>query len=113
MTLPLRLPKPGPLLEYLSWFSTVDQRKALDAQRAIQAALATEGGRILLDLLEKCLEKAPIPTSDDGRALAARNAQCFIASDLRRILSDETERLLEQQSAVASTRRTRRSPARP
>lgn len=110
MPLPLRLPKPGPLLEYVSWLSGFDQRLAIETANAIRTALSTREGLILLDLLEKSLEKSPLPISDDGRALAARNAQCFIASDLRRFLSDETHKLLEQQNQVASARRTRRSP---
>lgn len=113
MTLPLRLPEAGPLLKYLSWVSSVNRNQAIDAARSIKVALATPGGAILLDLLNKSIELSPISIVGDERALAARNAQCFIASDLRRLLSDEIERLLEQSNDAGSERklpsRTRRS----
>lgn len=104
--LPLRLPKPGPLLEYLQWLHSKDVAKATETRQAIRKALNTPDGRILLELLEKSIEFAAMPILDDPRALAAKNAQAFIAHDLRRIVSNETEQLLARQTDDAGGRRT-------
>lgn len=108
MKLPLRLPEPGPLLAYISWLSKHDPNMVQEINRAVRECLNTPSGRILLELLDKSLEKTPTGILEDHRALAARNAQCFIASDFRRILSNETEQILEQQAVSASAGRAKR-----
>jgi hypothetical protein len=54
--------------------------------------MGTEDGAILLELLEKATLNSLVPIFADPRALDARNAQAFIALDLRRIVSDEFDR---------------------
>lgn len=114
MYLPQLLSEPGPLLTYLSKLRALDAGKADAAIDAVRVVLGTIEGVILLDLLEKSTQLLQTPIYADDRALLARNAQGFIASDLRRILSDETEQLLEQRADLANARRgnTRRNPSR-
>jgi len=107
-SLPLLLPEPGPLLTYLAKVYAIDKEKHRDVMEAVRAALSTPEGAILMELLQKSIELSPIPISDDGRALSARNAQAFIAHDLRRILSNETEQLLTRQADLAGQRRSAR-----
>jgi hypothetical protein len=109
MQLPLRLPEPGPLLSYIQWLSATDRNKAEDIVKMVAEALRTPGGIILLELLQKSIELRPVEILADERALAARNAQAFIASDLRRIASNETERLLREADARSSGRAKRRN----
>lgn len=98
MSLPLRLSEPGPLLNYLTWLRQSDPKAADKTVAAIRAALSTPDGAILLDLLEKSTKDLLVPILADPRALEARNAQSFIPLDLRRILSDETEQLLQRKT---------------
>lgn len=103
MQLPLRLSEPGPLLSYIMWLYTVDKKKALDVADMAARALRTPEGRILLELIEKSVEATPTKILEDPRALVARNAQAFIASDLKRILSDETKRLHDEREADSAS----------
>jgi hypothetical protein len=104
--LPTLLSEPGPLLAYIMSLEKMDARKASDVRSAVRAALSTPDGRMLMELLEKATISTPTKILADPRALAARNSQAFIASDLRRILSDEHEKLVEQkQSKVGGPRR--------
>jgi hypothetical protein len=106
MPLPLRLSKPGPILEYIEWLSGADEPTAIETARAIKAMLKTPEGAILLDLLQKSLEMRVLPMGSVHSALAERNAQCFILSDLRRLLTDETDQILAKRTALASAGRT-------
>jgi hypothetical protein len=54
-------------------------------------------------MLENSTVNWRVPILADDRALAARNAQSFIALDLRRIMSDETEQLLDRQKTSERT----------
>lgn len=100
MPLPLPLNEPGPLLAYLSKLHAFKKGEIAEATiGAVRAVLRTEDGRILLDLLEKSTSLLLTPILADDRALFARNAQAFIASDLRRIMSDENEQLLDKIGA--------------
>ena len=65
---------------------------------AIRAMLSTPDGAIFLEMLENSTVNWRVPILADDRALAARNAQSFIALDLRRIMSDETEQLLQRKT---------------
>ena len=103
--LPLRFSEPGPVLNYLSWLRSFDAKAADRTIAAIRSLFATPDGAILLDLLEKSTKDFIVPVLADPRALEARNAQCFIPLDLRRIQSDETEQLLQRQTDTTSRRR--------
>jgi hypothetical protein len=70
---------------------------------AIRAMLSTPDGAIFLEMLENSTVNWRVPILADDRALAARNAQSFIALDLRRIMSDETEQLLDRQKTSERT----------
>jgi hypothetical protein len=97
LQLPRLLSEPGPLLTYLSKLrSTGFQQKAEELQAAIRSLLEQPDGAILLEFMDVSTQLSILPVLSDERALIARNAQSLIASDLRRIASDETERLLEQ-----------------
>ena len=100
--LPLRLSEPGPLLSYMQWLRGVDPKMADKTIAAIRAVMETPDGAILLDLLEKSTKDFLHPVLADPRALEARNAQSFIALDLRRIMSDETEQLLHRKTNEAN-----------
>lgn len=106
MKLPRRLNKPGPLIDYLmDLYATGDptaQRAAKDAIKAVKVVAATPDGAILLDLLEKATTDFFLAPSSDPSACDALNAQRFIALDLRRIVSDEIERVLEKHDAQRS-----------
>jgi hypothetical protein len=110
--LPRPLSEPGPLLAYLTQLRKIDSAKADKVQAMVRLALGTEGGAILLELLEVSTLLSQQPVLGDDRALAARNAQAFIASDLRRIMSNETEELLQRQTDAASARRDLARPRR-
>ena len=102
MTLPRRVSKPGPILDYLTGMlqrGGQSEQKARDAIDAIKAVSKTRDGAILLDLLEKATVDFFLDFSADPRALDALNAQRFIALDLRRIVSDEIDTVLEQIDA--------------
>lgn len=112
MKLPLRLPKPGPLLEYHAWLHGKNPELAKQAIFAVRDALKTPGGAILLEMLEKAIALSPSEILGDSRALEARNAQGFILTDLQRIASDEYEKVLAGKNDPASARRAnvRRQP---
>jgi hypothetical protein len=121
--LPLRVSKPGPILEYLEHLraQAADVKRAGDdhghlqlseavarAETAVRTLFATEDGRVVLDLLEKATTWSVLDPLSDVRALEARNAQRFIALDLRRIASDERTELEKQVSLGARGRNGRR-----
>ena len=103
MPLPLPLSEPGPLLTYYSRARAADPKKMDKAIAAIRAMLSTPDGAIFLEMLENSTVNWRVPILADDRALAARNAQSFIALDLRRIMSDETEQLLDRQKTSERT----------
>lgn len=95
-----RLSEPGPVIDYIANL----RRGGLDrdAQRcvlAIREVLASEAGRIVMELLEKSTIETPTPILADVRALTARNAQSFIAHDLRRVMSDEFDNVARLEQA--------------
>lgn len=108
MPLLLRLSNAGPILEYLNWLLDHDEPASIETARAIKTMLKTPEGAILLDLLQKSLEMRVLPMGSDHSALAERNAQCFILSDLRRLLTDETDQILAKRTALAGKRTIRR-----
>ena len=106
MPLPRPLNEPGPLLTYLSKLRNSGHADQADkAQDAVRAVMASQVGAILLELLEVSTSLSLTGILQDERALAARNSQSFIASDLRRIMTDETEQLLERQANMGRGRR--------
>jgi hypothetical protein len=104
MPLPLRHSEPGPILGYLTQLRAANPKLAEQTIAAVRALLRTQDGAILLDLLDKSTVQALVPILADPRALEARNAQGFIVSDLRRIVTNETEQLVQQQTDKAGTR---------
>ena len=96
--LPLRLSDPGPPLSYLQWLRGANPKPADQTIAAVRSLMATADGAILLDLLEKSTKDFLHPVLADPRAFEARNAQSFIPLDLRRIMSDETEQLLQRKT---------------
>lgn len=110
MPLPRRLSEPGPILEYLESMmrsgSPQLRSRAIETAEAVRRCLLTPEGAILLDLLDKSILERSIPISSDPRALDANNAQGFIALDLRRIASDETDaRILDENAPVGRPKR--------
>ncbi|WP_162559552.1 hypothetical protein [Tritonibacter mobilis] len=111
MKLPRRLSKPGPVIEYLTDLRRIaeqrDQpalkRTAEEIELAVKSVLSSPQGVILLDLLDKAILERSIPVDEDPRALDAINAQSFIALDLRRIASNESD-ALENASTTTSSR---------
>jgi hypothetical protein len=98
--LPRPLPSKGPILEYLDKLRLSGNRQAADdATRAAIAALQTPDGASLLQLLEVVTYFNVPPIDASHCASTARNAQALIASDLRRLLTDETQRLLNADDA--------------
>lgn len=93
MSLPRLLNEPGPVLTYLSKLKQIDPARADATIGAVRALLSQPDGAILLDLLEKSTTLLVTPILADDRALFARNAQAILASDLRRITSDEHEQV--------------------
>lgn len=93
MPLPLPLNEPGPVLTYLSKLRNLDAARADATIAAVRTVLSLPDGAILLDLLEKSTALSLVPILADERALFARNAQAILASDLRRITSDEHEQV--------------------
>jgi hypothetical protein len=104
MPLPLPLSEPGPVLTYLSKLRQADPAQWEKTRVALRFLLETPDGVMLLDLLEKATVHSLLPILADPRALEARNAQALIARDLRRITTDETEQLVQQQNQLASAR---------
>ena len=104
--LPRLLNEPGPILTYLSKLRNGQHAdKAAKAQAAVRTLLATPDGAILLELLEVSTSLSLTGILQDERALFARNSQSFIASDLRRIMTDETEQLLDRQANISGGKR--------
>ena len=97
MSLPNRLRGNGPVTTYLKEIMASEEGRdaARRAVLAVNRCLATDDGAILLELLEKATVAFFLPPDADPRALDALNAQRFIALDLRRIASDESDRLLQ------------------
>ncbi len=99
MPLPRRHSEPGPILAYLDHLARNPDEKigkiAEEYRLAVRDMLVTPQGRMFLELLETSTVMRILPASADERALAVRNAQGLIASDLRRIASNETELLRE------------------
>ena len=110
MSLPLLHNDPGPILTYLERLRRLGADDHVDQVfAAVRTILSTDDGRMLLDLLEKSTSLLLTPVISDERALFARNAQAFIASDLRRILSNERE-ILEQRREGNAGRGVGRKP---
>ncbi|PZQ99202.1 MAG: hypothetical protein DI533_00395 [Cereibacter sphaeroides] len=111
MPLPLLLSEKGPLLTYLQGLWPSNPALVEKIHATIRTLLETPDGAMLLDLLEKSTSLSLTPILADTRALEARNAQGFIALDLRRIMSDEIDKLVQQRTDAGSPGRTaRRSP---
>lgn len=108
MQFPRPLPDKGPVLRYLERLRLSGQKQAADdATRIAIAALSTPEGRALLELIEiVTIFEVPGPDAPVGASLA-RNAQALMASDLRRLLTDETHRILaaDDQKRPGPTRR--------
>lgn len=108
--LPRRHSKPGPLLDYLV---ELHKTEALHPKlkgrfnmvvQAIKTVASTPEGAILLDFLEKATHDYRMSPDTDPRALDALNSQSFIALDLRRIVSDELDQILQRQKNVEPRR---------
>lgn len=110
MELPRRRNKPGPLLAYISEYHAADPAKAKILVQSIRIAMGTNEGAILLDLIEKSTMLCASDPEENKRALGAKNAQSFIAHDLRRIMSNELDALLEDEKSprVGPGRRPKR-----
>lgn len=108
MHLPRRLSEPGPIIRYLLALREIDKEKHDGAVEAVRKALSGTEGRILLDLLDKSTLEVIHPSDANSSALAASNAQSFIASDLRRLMSDELEQVYKRQAELRD--RERRTP---
>lgn len=108
--LPRRVSPPGPLLEYLIALRRTHRGSVERVVDAVRACMTSEDGRILLDLLEKSTVLHALPIDCEPRACDARNAQSFIALDLRRIMSDEVEQLLHPPALGTSRRSGRNTP---
>lgn len=102
--------EPGPLIQYLVALAEnpATRHHAIEARDAIRDVLGTPKGAILLDLLRKSTFERLVPTNENSSALVARNAQSFIAHDLRRIMSDELDALFEGHSGDGPGRRDRK-----
>lgn len=105
MTLPVRMPKPGPILEYHAWLHGKNPLLAEKMLAELRLALRGPGGAMLLEVLEKSIQLSIFDPLGDPRALEARNAQGFILADLQRLASDEHEQILAGQADAASARR--------
>lgn len=106
--LPRRLSKPGPILNYLMFLHQSEQKHPKlqglfeSTIESVKTALSTPEGAILLDLLEKSTQDFRLSPDAEPRALDALNAQSFIALDLRRIVSDELEKILAQNTDMGA-----------
>lgn len=110
MALPRRISEPGPLIGYINMLLQSGQRKtAVKVIEAVRSSLLTDEGAIVLELLEKSTLERTLPIDGDLSALAASNAQSFIALDLRRILSDEFDAALDENPTDTGPRRRGRS----
>jgi hypothetical protein len=103
--LPVRMPKPGPILEYHAWLHGMNPLLAEKMLAELRLALRGTGGAMLLEVLEKAIQLSLSDPLGDPRALEARNAQGFILSDLQRLASDEYEKLLAGKADAAGARR--------
>jgi hypothetical protein len=120
MKLPQRLSARGPVIDYLLHLkqqakvqnSAPLNAKADEAISAVQRVLQTDDGAILLELLEKSTQDYFLSPMEDARALDALNAQRFIALDLRRILADEIQTVMDRQADLLASRRVGRTTGR-
>lgn len=96
--LPHPLNEKGPLLQYIEKLKDLGMvREAKETILGVRECLSTPGGRILMELLEKTTIQSSTGILEDSRALAARNAQSFIAHDLRRVMSNESDAILRME----------------
>lgn len=108
--LPRRISKPGPILEYCQEILKAEQNNPKlkgtynKIVSAVKTVASTPEGAMLLELLDKATHDYRMSPDTDPRALDALNAQSFIASDLRRIASDEMDQLLERQKNMGTRR---------
>lgn len=100
----------GPLIRYLETLAASERYRidGLEAVNAIKVIFATPEGKTLLELMQKSIVDQVVPTSENTSALAARNAQAFIAHDLRRIVSNELDALFERHEGDEPRGRKRR-----
>lgn len=93
----------GPVVDLIH--RMLEQGRPKDAQTVVftvRDACNGEAGHKLLKMLETVTIQTLVPIHADTRALTARNAQSFIAHDLRRVMSDEFDNVakLEKSPAV-------------
>ena len=105
MKLPVRIPAPGPILLYHAWLHEKDPNLAERVHYELHHMLRTPAGAMLLETLEKAITLSLCEILGDERALAARNAQGFILTDLQRIASDEYAQILAAKDDAANARR--------
>lgn len=105
MKLPVRIPTPGPILQYHAWLHGNDPRLAEKVHYELRHLLQSPGGATLLEILEKSISLSLCEILGDPRALEARNAQGFILTDLQRIASGEYEQILAAKDDAANARR--------
>lgn len=108
MSLPLRLDRAGPVVEYLNEMHDKEPElaaQAKEARAAVRRVISTPDGAILLDLLEKATVLFSIHPSADPRACDALTAQRLIAVDLRRIASNDPD--VEPQAGAQPRNRKR------
>jgi uncharacterized protein YcgL (UPF0745 family) len=104
--LPQALSEAGPILTYLAKLSVSHRKDADRVMQQIRVMLSTPEGVMFLNLLEVSTQLTLTPILGEVRALEARNAQGFIVADLKRIASDEHEKLLQRQDDAGSARRS-------
>lgn len=105
MKLPVHITAHGPILAYHSWLARSNPQLAENMILQLRNFLREDGGAILLEVLEKSVQLSLCEILGDERALAARNAQGFILTDLQRIASDEYEKILAAKDDAANARR--------
>lgn len=103
--LPHPINERGPLIRYIQGLQAAGKSSlARDVVIGVREAIGTDGGRILMELLEKTTIQSASSILADSRALAALNAQSFIAHDLRRVMSDEFDELLRMEKSAYTER---------
>ena len=102
---------PGPILKYLKTLlsNPATRKHAIEARNAVRAILSSKEGAILLDLLNKSTFEQIVSAEESSSALVARNAQAFIAHDLRRIMSNELDALFEGHTGNEPRRKRNRN----